>query len=188
MAGAGILLKLFAPDAPWGLSYRAGTVQPLAPALSTYCEAGRLRPLVIFDVADDLYAATLPLPSVRYTAIGPPSRAARYGMPFHKLGIIVTVSQFNHLEDFEPEFRDQLREWGTDSGAPIATLITADSPEELGELVRAHPLVDFLVPESYRAMLANSGHVQVPAAPGYYFLLARIEPDPQAPPPWTCRM
>ena len=57
---AGIMLKLAAPENPWGLSYRAGTIQPLAPALSRYCEQQGPDGLIVVDLVDDLYAAALP--------------------------------------------------------------------------------------------------------------------------------
>jgi len=184
---AGSLLKLAAPENPWGLSYRAGTVQPLAPALSTYCESRRSTRLVIVDVADDLYAPALPI-QVRYLIMSPIRMRGAYGMPFDQMGVIVTADEFNNLEKLRPAFRDRLRQWGIDSDEPIATLITATSPEELAGIVRAHPLDDFLIPERYRSSLTDSGHNVSPAARGYFFLLSRTKFDVDAAPPWTCRM
>jgi len=53
--------------------------------------------------------------------------------------------------EWEPVFRQRLREWGLDSGEPIGTLILAGSPEELAWMIRTHPASDFLLPQPYRA-------------------------------------
>jgi hypothetical protein len=185
---AGVILKLATPGHPWGLSYRAGTVQPLAPALSAYCESGRRNPLMIVDFADDLYAATLPIHPPRYLITGSPPTERAYAMPFGRMGIIVTAAQFNNLEKLTPGFGERLREWGIDSADAIATVTVASLPGEFARLVRIHPFYDFLIPERYRSSLADSGHELVPAAPGYFFLLARTKIVDDAGAAWTCRL
>ena len=110
---AAFLIKASAPELPWGLNYRAGTVQPAAPVLSAYCAQARGNPLIVVDLADDLYASVLPLPRLRYATVVPVAEpAGPYGMPFAEMGITVTVDQFNDLARYEPVFRERLQEWG----------------------------------------------------------------------------
>ena len=143
---AGFLVKGNAPELPWGLDYRTSTVQHTAPILSAYCAQARGNQLIILDVADDLYAAVLPLARLRYVTLAPvETPAGPFTKHFEEMGIMVTVDQFNHLARYTPAFRDRLREWGLDSGAPIATLITAHGAADLTALVRAHPESDFLI-------------------------------------------
>jgi hypothetical protein len=172
MICVGLVMKAALPDAPWGLKYRAGTVQPLAPALSRYAESGRGRQLIVVDVVDDLLATTLPVPALRYAVVGAPPASGPYAMPFSDMGIVVTTAQYKNLEALRPGFRARLREWDADSDAGLASLIRAESPDDLGRLVRSSPREDFLVPERYRQVMRDSGHVEAPAAPGYFFLLA----------------
>ena len=68
---AGFLVKSSAPELPWGLDYRAGTVIHTAPILSDYCAEARGNELIILDVADDRYATVLPLAHLRYVTVAP---------------------------------------------------------------------------------------------------------------------
>ena len=130
MICASLLAKAALPGAPWGLDYRAGTFNPVAPALSRYCETRPTAGLIVVDTADGLYASLLPIP-LRY----------------------------------------------------------APSPGEFQALLRANPYSDFLIPERYRSVIADTAHEYVFAAPGYGFLIARHPREADAPPnPWTCRM
>ena len=93
---AAFLIKVSAPELPWGLDYRAGTVQPTAPILSDYCTQARGNELMVLDVADDLYASVLPLARLRYVSMAPlAAPQGPYSMPFTDMGITVTVDQFN---------------------------------------------------------------------------------------------
>jgi hypothetical protein len=186
---AALLIKASNPTLPWGLNAQEGTVQPAAPPLSEYCAQGRGNPLIIFDIADDLYASVLPLARLRYAAVVPLALpAGPYGMPFSDMGITVTVDQFNNLPRYEPEFRTGLQAWGLNSSVPIATLITARTPEEAGALVAAHPETDFLIPAAYLGAVRSAPQVQVAAAPRLFFLLSRTPIPRTSPPAWTCRM
>ena len=103
-------------------------------------------------------------------------------MPFSEMGINVTVDQFNNLARFEPAFRSRLREWGLTDKAPIATLITARSLEELTALVVAHPDTDFLISAAYQSAVRSVPQEQVAATPSHFFLLSRTAaPAPLAP-------
>jgi hypothetical protein len=184
---AGMVVKAASPDSPWGLNYREGTVQPVASALSEYCSEGSSNDLIVVDLADDLYGSALPLRRLRYAMVGDLGARGDYGMPFEDMGIVVTVPEFNDLRHSTGVFRNRLRDWGINSSSPIATLVLARAQGELEELVRAHPTVDFLVPERYRHYVENSGHDLVPAAPGYFFLRSRLRGQ-RTGLAWTCRM
>lgn len=186
---AAFMIKASAPEQPWGLDYRSGTVQTAAPVLSAYCEQARGNELIVVGVADDLYASALPLPRLRYALVTPVAASAGpYAMPFADLGIVVTVDQFNDLARHTPAFRDRLRQWGLDSGAPIATLITARSTGELTGLVRAHPESDFLIPAVYRTAVESVPQELIGAGSNYVLLLARTSLPRRSPAAWTCRM
>jgi len=197
---ASVAAKVATPSAPWGISFAAGTVQPVAPLVSDYCARNRANELIVVGLDDDLYGAALPLSGLRYCLVDPGAASATdagpYAMDFRSMGIAVTVSQFNHLDRWEPAFRDRLRQWGLDSSAPIATLILAASQSELAEVIRAHPASDFLVPDVYPEALeaAQATHRIEPAGPlgqpggrpGHWLLLARDSHPRPAPPAWSC--
>ena len=138
-------------------------------------------------MADDLYATVLPIHPPRYAAVAPALPRGEYGMPFAAMGITVTVPQFNDLPALEPAFRATLHEWGIDRPDPIASLIVARNPDELADLVRAHPEMDFLLSGRYSAALATDTHETLRAAAGYVFLLSR-QPGHTNVRAWTCRM
>jgi hypothetical protein len=115
----------------------------------------------------------------------------QYGMDFDRMGIVLTAEQFDGLAQWEPVFRQRLREWGLDSGEPIGTLILAGSPEELARMIRAHPSSDFLLPQQYRAAVeaaAEPAHRLAEAAGNHFFLLSREARPRAAPPAWSCQM
>ncbi len=192
--------KAATPLMPWGLSFAGGTVQPVAPLVSGYCARSRANELILVGADDDLCAAALPLPRLRYCLVGASAAAGPYAMDFPWMGISVTADQFNHLDRWTPVFRARLREWGLDSADPIATLILATSPAELAEVIRAHPSSDFLIPDRYRAAIegAHSTHQVLAAgttgktegreAPEtlHWLLLARESAPRPAPPAWSC--
>jgi hypothetical protein len=187
--GAAFVAKAVAPAAPWGLSFQRGTVQAEAPLLSEYCQRARGNELILVGMDDDLYASTLPLTKLRYCLVGANLAGGQYGMNFDRMGIILTAAQFDGLAQWEPVFRQRLREWGLDSGEPIGTLVLAGSPEELARMIRAHPSSDFLLPQQYRAAVepaAQPTRQVVEAAGGHFFLLSREARPRAAPPAWSC--
>ncbi len=181
-----------------GWQYRnAAYLLPLVPALALLAAAWgpfrtrRYAPwmLIILDVTDDLYAAALPLARLRYATVVPVATpAGPYNMPFAEMGITVTVDQFNHAARYTPAFRAQLREWSLDSGAPIGTLITARTGEDLAALIGAHPDSDFLIPGAYRNAVQSAPQEIIGEAADYLLLLSRTPLAPTAPPAWSCRM
>jgi len=72
LAGAALLWKAIAPDTPWGISFHAGTVQPVAPIVSNYCQQERGNELILVGVDDNFYATTLPLSGLNYAIEGSP--------------------------------------------------------------------------------------------------------------------
>ncbi|HME09748.1 MAG TPA: hypothetical protein VKG25_22005, partial [Bryobacteraceae bacterium] len=78
--------------------------------------------------------------------------------------------QFEHLNP--EQFRVRLREWGLDSVKPVATSITARTPEEIQHLIETHPLSDFYAPASYAG---GGNHDVVRVSPDRTLLLAKIQ-------------
>ena len=189
LAVAAFAGKACFPAAPLGISFASGTVTPVAPLLSGYCQRNRANELIVVGVDDDLYASALPLAKLRYCVVGA-AAMGQYAMPFEDLGITLTALQFNDLARWEPVFRQRLREWGLDSAEPIGTLIAAATPEELGQLIRLHPASDFLVPNRYRQAVdtaAQPGH-EVVEVPDHFFLLSRTGQVRNMPPAWSYRL
>ena len=146
LVAAAFALKAGAPTSPAGISFASGTVQPVAPLVSSYCASRRANEFILAGMDDDLYASTLPLPRLRYALIQAPAAGQQYAMDFASMGIILSAAQFNDLPRWEPAFRQRLRQWGIDSAEPIGTLIVAQTFEELAAVVDAHPDSDFLMP------------------------------------------
>jgi len=189
LVSAAFVVKAATPAAPWGLSFERGTVQAEAPLLSGYCQRARGNELILVGMDDDLYASTLPLPKLRYCLVGANLAGGQYAMSFDRMGIVLTVAQFDALDRWEPVFRQRLREWGLDSSEPIGTLILAASPGELAGMIRAHPSSDFLLPQQYRAAAepaAQPAHQLVEASGNHFFLLSREARPRAAPPAWSC--
>ncbi len=190
-AGAALALKAALPAAPSGISFAGGTVQPVAPLVSDYCERRRANELILVGMDDDLYATTLPLPKLRYALVGWTPASNPYAMPFDQMGIVLTAAQFDNLPALEPMFRDRLRQWGLNSSEPLGTLIAAATPGELAGIIRSHPSSDFLLPDRYRAAVeaaARASH-EVIEQSGHLILLSRASSPGTSPEaPWTCRM
>ena len=189
LAGAAIVWKTIAPGAPWGISFQSGTVQKAAPIVSSYCRLERGNELILVGMDEGLYASILPLPRLRYALEGVSQSDGAYATAFERLGIVLTVEQFEDLDRWKPLFRERLREWGLDSDAPLGALILVTSPTEFAAMVRTHPGSDFLLPERYRDEIpADAGHTLVETAPGHFLLLSREAQPRHAPPAWRCGM
>lgn len=188
---AALAMKLAMPAAPWGLSLAAGTIQPAARPLQDYCRLARGNELVVVDLVDDLYASTLPLTNLRYALVSDSMSGGQLTMDFPRMGITMSAQQFDDFDEWAPRFRAVLSQWGIHSDEPLARLIVAARPAQLMDVVRAHPLVDFFVPDRYRAAAeaaAGAGHEWAAAPPGYFLLLAQQRLPRTAPPQWTCWM
>ena len=184
------VVKAATPDAPWGLSFAAGTRVEATEAISSYCERDRGNQLVLVDIPDELYASLLPLPGARYVLRGEVPPASPYGLDFPALGIILSAQQFAEIESLLPAFRRHLQEWGLDTAEAVGTVVFASSDDDVMRIVRAHPESDFLLAERYREVLAGPGidtHDVVAEPPNSLLLLSRQ----QLPPPavrWSCRL
>ncbi len=191
LLSASLAMKLAMPAAPWGLSFAAGTIQPAACPLQDYCRMARGNELVVVDLADDLYASTLPLANLRYALVSDSMSGGQLTMDFPSMGITMSAGQFDDFGKWESHFRAILRQWGIDSSEPLARLIVAATPAQMMDVVRAHPLMDFFMPDRYRAAAeaaAGAGHDWAMAPPGYFLLLARRRLPRANPPQWTCAM
>jgi hypothetical protein len=181
----GLVLKGWMPDSPWGLNYREGTINPVGASLTEYCEAARGKQLIVVDVVDDLYAASLPI-RLRYASVGNVPRSGAYGMPFRDLGIVLPVEE--HLEgNAAARYRGRLLEWSVESDEAVGTLIAAASVNELGELVRRSPDTDFLLPVRY-PVAVDGDHTAASAGRGFVWLLSNSRTDNTARISRTCRM
>jgi hypothetical protein len=104
------------------------------------------------------------------------------------LGITVTAGQFENMDHWEPVFRQRLREWGLNSGEPIATAIVAESDADVAKIVAAHPDTDFYLPARFRTGLAEaarSTHGLAVVSDQRFFLLAKQNPKASSPPAIT---
>jgi 4-amino-4-deoxy-L-arabinose transferase-like glycosyltransferase len=181
--------KIALPQQPFGLSFAGGTIQTAAAPLSAYCALNRGNELIIGDAVDDLYATTLPLPKLRYAIVNSSMSAGQDTLDFPSMGITVTAAQFDNLPAWMPQFRQRLRAWGVTGDEPIATLIVAATPEQLMDVVRAHPQSDFFMPARFRASAKaadGAGHDWRDAGSAYFLLLSQTRQPRQTPPAWTC--
>jgi hypothetical protein len=163
--------KLLAPAQPWGIPWDPEFVNPSDAALTRYAALHRGNQLIVIEPDDQFYSACLDLPRVRYVYLDPrpPLPAA---LDLHALGILITAEEFSHLPELRPEYQRRLREWGLDSGDPIATTILAPTEDSIATLVRDHPDADFFLPGAW--VLRDQGvHQTWPMRGTRAFLLAR---------------
>ncbi|HEV2691125.1 MAG TPA: hypothetical protein VGV35_21360, partial [Bryobacteraceae bacterium] len=179
----GILCVAFAVKASagtklWGLSFGATEPMPALSLLRAYADRGRPNPLVLVEADDELYSATLPLSKVHYVWIDPSGGVQRLAPHYVDLGITVTAAQFEDLARYEPQFRQQLREWGVDSDEPIATSVVADGDSDVAKIIAAHPEADYYLPARFRAGLEGAAtHELAAVSEQRFFLLSRQKPD-----------
>ncbi len=181
--GAILVVEAAVPVRPWSISWRPGSTVPAAPTLSRYCEERRANELYILGVADQFYAATLPLGTVRYGFVDPADSVAATHPHLEYLGIAQPATASPEV----PLYAARLRAWGMNSIAPIRTGIVARNLDELAALVRAHPEADFLVSPEIAARLGRDGHI-VRATTPTFVLLESPEARPAGPAQGTCRM
>jgi Dolichyl-phosphate-mannose-protein mannosyltransferase len=173
-------VKTFAKDRTWSLTFGAAPPLPAAAILRPYSDLARPNALVLVDSDDDFYAAALPLRKVHYCFFDPGHIIERYAPHYPHLGITVTAEQFTELDRLMPQFRENLREWGLDSIAPLATAIEARSDSDVLGIIQTHPLDDFYLPARLRQQvepLVQSTHDISNASPERLLLFARRAPD-----------
>jgi len=173
-------VKAFVKDRTWSLTFGAGPALPAASILRPYADLARPNALVLVDSDDDFYAATLPLRKVHYCFFDPGHIIERYGPHYPHIGITVTAEQFAELDRLTPQFRENLREWGLDSIAPLATAIEARSDADVLRIIQTHPLDDFYLPARLRQQvepLVQSTHDISNASAERLLLFARRAPE-----------
>lgn len=173
-------IKSVVNDKLWSLTFGRGTPIPAASILRSYSYLARPNALVLVYPDEEFYSATLPLRKVHYCFLDPNHIVERYAPHYSHLGITVTAGQFAELGRLTPQFRENLREWGLDSIAPLATAIEARSDADVLSIIRARPLDDFYLPARLRPQiepLVLSTHDISEASSERLLLLARHAPD-----------
>ena len=170
LAAAALVVKAAIPGHPWSIELRPGILHPSVALLDNYARLHRGRELILVDPFEGFYSSVLPLPKVRYCFVSPFGVPAQGALDLHKLGIMVSVQEFEQMDRLKPLWRVRLCDWGLDSSEPIATAIVARSKDQVDRLIAAHPVTDFLLPESYRPSLF--AHTSAEAAGGYFLALA----------------
>lgn len=164
----------------WGLPFRSTASVSSANWFRWYAKQQRPNELVAVNSDDEFYATALPIAKIHYCYLDPGQLARRYAPHYAYLGITVDTAQFNHLERWEPEFRERLLDWGLHTVSPIATNIMAASVKEIVDLVETHAHSDFYLPASIVAALSTdviSARRLVHLSADRFFLLA---PDSEA--------
>jgi 4-amino-4-deoxy-L-arabinose transferase-like glycosyltransferase len=170
IAAIALVAKLAIPAQPWSLELRPAILHPSVALLDDYTRQHRNRELILVDPFDGFYSSVLALPKVRYCFVSPTGVPPQGPLDLHYLGIVVTGEEFARLPQLEGTWRSRLRDWGLDSSEPIATSIVPKSREEATTLIATHPDTDFLLPESYRGIIA--GHAPGESAGGFVLALA----------------
>jgi hypothetical protein len=171
-------LKCYASEQPWGIAFGAAEPLPAVAALHSYYELARPNELIMVDSDDDLYAAALPLPRVRYCFLDPANVVTKYAPHYATLGITLTADEFENLGNLKPRYEARLKEWGLDSPEPIGTAIVIASRAMLPGLFRANRNSDFYLSEADWELLqretgVDQTHRTIQASNGRKFLLAR---------------
>ena len=159
----------------WGIPLRASNLAMARP-LDRYCEERRNNGLILVGAADQSYAADLPLARLRYCLLERPQYSAgrRPPLDFAWLGITVSVADFQKLPSLLPTFRERLAAFDLPSDAAVSTVISAQSPDEISQLISSHPDTDFWVPDGLlRGVDTVIPHEVKPTSAGGVFLLAR---------------
>ncbi len=182
---AALVVKSLYPAQLWGLSF--GRSEPLAATavLRSYAMQNRPNELILADGDDSFYATALPLPGVRYYFFDPGRLAVAAAPHYEHLGIIVSVDEFEHLDQLRPVYAERLRDWGLDSTAPVATTIVSSARDVIARLIRARPLADFYLPASDADSVEGTftdTHRKVLLSNGRALMLAREAPKEYSPP------
>jgi hypothetical protein len=170
-----LVAKVSSGSQVWGIPTAPSHVA-IARPLERYCEKHRSNGLVVVGSDDQFYASDLPLAGLRYCLLESPrpSGARRPPLDFAWLGINVSVPEFQQLPGLLPVYRERLAAFDLPSDAPVGTVISARSPEEIGELITSHPELDFWLSAAMLRGLAVTVPQDVElASSGGVFLLAR---------------
>jgi hypothetical protein len=165
--------KALAPAQTWGLPFNADSTIAAEPVLDRYAALKRGNELILGDPNDGFYSADLDLPRVRYLYLDPSTERRRYPLDLEYLGVLVTAADFARLPELRPQFAQRLRDWGLESGDPLATTIVAPTLDQIQALVHDHPGSDFLLPVDWAAQDAGV-HEVVPTGTDRELLLSRV--------------
>ena len=122
-----------------------------------YCEMNRGNELIVVGIPDDFSISTLPLAKLRYAIQGAAADAGQITLDFRRMGIILPVSEFN--AQASARYAPELQRWGLPNNDALGSVIGWGRPEELAELVRAHPETDFLFGPAAPAPPAESHRI-----------------------------
>ncbi len=176
-------VKVSLASSVWGIPAAVETRVPVAGALDSYCGQHRGNGLILVAVADEFYASVLPLPSLRYCllTVPPNPKSKRPYMDFEWLGISVSVSEFEHLDQWLPTFRARLARFNLRSVAPVGTVIRAASSGDVERLIDSQPDTDFFLPDWLLRQLTLAGPRRVVQAPGAYVFLLSLKESTHRP-------
>jgi hypothetical protein len=144
-----------------------------ARAIRAYYDLGRDTELMVAQPDDEFYSATIPLPHVRYVLVDPTEITARTLPYYVPLGIVMTGTEFVHLPELMPGYKENLRKWGFDSTEPVGSTIVIKQSGELLKLVQSRPQCDFYAPSDWDLKGAESSHWVIPYSSERVFLLSR---------------
>jgi 4-amino-4-deoxy-L-arabinose transferase-like glycosyltransferase len=169
-----MVIKLVSGSPLWGLPAGIASQLPVARGLQEYCAQHRGNGLIVVGLDDQFYASDLPVARVRYCLLAPGGTpSARPPMDFERLGIVVSVAQFNELSRWLPNFRTELERFDMPSDAAVATVVLANNGREVAALIATHPELDFLIGRSLlRGLDVASPHRIEEAGGDHVFLLA----------------
>ena len=128
------------------LPYQAEHPLPSVQTLRNYAALQRPNDLIIVAPDDEFVSATLPIRHVRYCFFDLNPSAPPLPLDFRYLGITLTVPEFNNLAKTKPIYAQRLADFGLPSTAPIGTVITARTWDEVNALIAANPASDFFLP------------------------------------------
>ncbi len=154
------VLKWSAPGKIWGLSFGGAERLAAVEGLRSYYGLGRTNELILADSDDFFYAATLPLPHVRYYFRVHDDDLLKFFPHYAYLGIMLTEDQFERISQSEPIYAARLRDWGLDSTQPIGTSILGLTDDALVRLVKARPTADYYVTVPELQLLERDESIQ----------------------------
>ena len=181
-AGIGVLFAIFALYQTVSIAWPLRT-DPAVEALENYCASSTSSELVLTHPDDEFYSAALPFPRVRYCFRMDPHTTRQSPLDLWDLGIIVSASDFETLEERTPAFRKKLQDMGLDSPEPIGTVIVVSNENEIDNMIQSHPEIDFLVPTNFLKPEINRNHLVSVVSAKHTLLAAR---NPKSPPRRKC--
>ncbi len=159
--------------------------------MRTYYGLHRDAELIAVESNDEFYAATLPLPRVRYAFLDPAGSILRTVPHYVPTGIVLTAGQFASLPALLPQFRAELARLDWNSTEPVGTVISLRQPSELTAVILTHAGSDFYIPDSWKFAVesASGSHERAAASKGRVFLLSksatlRVEKTAELPARW----